>query len=64
MGFQKLEIPQEMLGISNWKHVRIIKKEYVVQKYQFQDCLLWTPYCAFGNLAQNDIPDHLRFLIA
>ena len=28
--FQKLEISCEMLGISNWKHVRIIKKEYVV----------------------------------
>ena len=27
-GFQKLE-KGFMLGISNWKHVRIIKKEYV-----------------------------------
>ena len=34
------------------------------QKYRFQDRLLWTPYCAFGNLAQNDFPDHLWFLIA
>ena len=31
--FQKLETSHEVLGISNWKHVRIVKKEYVVDQY-------------------------------
>ena len=31
-GFQKLETCYEMLGISNWKHVQIIKKVYVVSQ--------------------------------
>ena len=58
MGFQKLETSREMLGISNWKHDQIIKKEYAVRQgskelnYSPWVQMMWVEKknCFIGNL--------------